>query len=83
MKSHSTTVGVFEAKNSLSELIERVGRGGEITITKHDTPVARLVPATDSLATARLKATKELRAMSRKYSLKGLSARDLIAEGRK
>jgi prevent-host-death family protein len=83
MKSHSTTVGVFEAKNSLSELIERVGRGGEVTITKHDTPVAKLVPAIDSLAAARLKATKELRVMSRKYRLKGLSARELIAEGRR
>jgi prevent-host-death family protein len=37
------TVGVYEAKAKLSELIERVGNGEEITITNHGQPVARLV----------------------------------------
>jgi prevent-host-death family protein len=40
-----STVGVAEAKNKLSELIDRVGRGEEITITRHDRAIARLVPA--------------------------------------
>ncbi len=38
------TVGLAEAKNKLSELIERVARGEEITITRHDQAIARLVP---------------------------------------
>lgn len=38
------TVGAFEAKTHLSALLERVERGESITITRHGTPVARLVP---------------------------------------
>jgi len=40
-----TWVGTFHAKTHLSQLLERVARGEEITITKHDRPIARLVPA--------------------------------------
>jgi antitoxin (DNA-binding transcriptional repressor) of toxin-antitoxin stability system len=38
-------VGTFHAKTHFSQLLERVAKGEEITITKHDLPVARLVPA--------------------------------------
>jgi prevent-host-death family protein len=38
------TVGAFEAKTKFSELLERVRAGAEITITKHERPVAKLVP---------------------------------------
>ena len=38
-------VGAFHAKTHFSQLLERVAQGEEITITKHDRPVARLVPA--------------------------------------
>ena len=37
------TVAVFEAKNRFSELLAAVAHGEEITITRHGTPVARLV----------------------------------------
>lgn len=37
-------IGAFKAKTHLSELLERVRRGERITITKHGTPVAVLVP---------------------------------------
>jgi antitoxin (DNA-binding transcriptional repressor) of toxin-antitoxin stability system len=37
------TVGIFEAKTKLSELIEAVKRGEEIRITQRGKPVARLV----------------------------------------
>lgn len=39
------SVGTFHAKTHFSQLLERVAKGEEITITKHDLPVARLVPA--------------------------------------
>jgi len=42
--SNMMSVGAFEAKTKFSELLERVSHGEEITITKHDKPVARLVP---------------------------------------
>ena len=40
----SITIGAFEAKTKFSELLEHVRKGAEITITKHEKPVARLVP---------------------------------------
>ena len=39
------TIGLAHAKNRLSELVERVAKGEEITITRHDQPIAQLVPA--------------------------------------
>jgi prevent-host-death family protein len=41
---NTVSIGTFEAKTKFSELLERVSQGEEITITKHDKPVARLVP---------------------------------------
>jgi len=38
------SIGAFDAKTRFSELLERVRQGEEITITKHEKPVARLVP---------------------------------------
>jgi len=38
------TVTAFEAKTRFGELLERVSRGEEVVITRHDKPVARLVP---------------------------------------
>jgi len=38
------TVTAFEAKTRFGELLKRVARGEEIVITRHETPVARLVP---------------------------------------
>ena len=39
------SVGAFEAKTKLSELLDRVERGEEIVITRRGKPAARLVPA--------------------------------------
>ncbi len=36
--------GLFEAKTHLSELIARAERGEEVIITRHNKPVAKLVP---------------------------------------
>jgi len=41
---NSMTVGAFEAKTNFSELLEQVSQGAEITITRHEKPVAKLVP---------------------------------------
>ncbi|MGH3824679.1 MAG: type II toxin-antitoxin system Phd/YefM family antitoxin [Pseudonocardiaceae bacterium] len=38
------SVGVHEAKTTLSQLLRRVAAGEEITITRGGDPVARLVP---------------------------------------
>ncbi len=47
------TVTAFEAKTRFGELLERVSRGEEIVITKHDKPVARIIPEGRPLARIR------------------------------
>lgn len=44
MSTPSVQVPLAEAKNRLSELIERVSRGEEFVITRHNAEIARLVP---------------------------------------
>jgi prevent-host-death family protein len=39
------TIGACEAKTRLSALLDRVEKGGSLTITRNGKPVARLVPA--------------------------------------
>jgi prevent-host-death family protein len=39
-----SNVTAFEAKTRFGELLERVSRGEEVVITRHDKVVARLVP---------------------------------------
>ncbi len=38
------TLGLFEAKTHLSELVARVESGDDVIITRHNRPVARIVP---------------------------------------
>ena len=83
MKSTDVALGAFEAKNKFSELLEQVGQGVEFTITKHARPVARLVPAVSLVKGRRKKAATELRALRDRYSLKGVSVRALIDDGRR
>jgi prevent-host-death family protein len=37
-------VTAFEAKTRFGELLDRVSKGEEVVITRHDKPIARLVP---------------------------------------
>jgi prevent-host-death family protein len=41
------TVGLFDAKTHLSELVARAERGEEVVITRHNKPVAKLVPISE------------------------------------
>lgn len=81
---HNNTVGAFEAKTHFSELLERVEEGQEITITRHGTPVARLVPLKKtSTAEERHAAIQAMRELAKGQTLGGLRIKDLINEGRR
>jgi prevent-host-death family protein len=64
------SVPLAEAKNKLSELIDRVSRGEEIVISRHHTDIARLIPIGRaprhdiSAAIAKLRATRKRRVAS-------------------
>ncbi len=77
------TVGAYEAKTHLPKLLERVIRGERITITKHGVPVAVLQPPLPSRKTEPKRIIAELRNFRKKQSLKGISIRDMIEEGRR
>jgi prevent-host-death family protein len=79
------TVGSFDAKTHLSQLLERVAQGEEFTITRHGKPVARLVPAIPARPRPDVRQViEELKAFSKGNTLGGeVTVRDLIEEGRR
>ena len=80
----SSTVGAYEAKTHLSELLEKVEAGEEITITKHGAPVARLVPVKKGASLEERRAAVErIQKLATDLSLGGLKIKDLITEGRR
>ena len=78
------TVGAYEAKTHLSELLERVEAGEEITITKHGAPVAKLVPIKKEVSIEeRTAAIQRIQKLSGGLSLGELKIKDLLREGRR
>ncbi len=80
-----TSIGIFEAKNRLSELIERASRGEEIVITRRGQSVARLLPPKDAGAEAKARGLAErIRRTRAAHALGGeVSLRELLEEGRR
>lgn len=86
--NETMTVGAFEAKTRFSELLEQVSQGAEITITKHERPVAKLVPIENSSRIELADLFRQIDEFRARHPLnpKGLeklSYRDLIDGGRK
>jgi len=82
------TVSAFDAKTRFGSLLDRVSKGEEIVITRHDKPVARLVPEgaqrVDDVRRA-VAGLRELQQRIRRRSRAKLSDRDVhaaIDEGR-
>ena len=80
----SNTIGAYEAKTHLSELLEKVEAGEEITITKHGAPVAKLVPVKKRASREeRIAAIERIEKLASGLSLRGLKVKDLLSEGRR
>lgn len=76
-------IGAFEAKNTLSALLDLVESGEEIIITRHGKPVARLVPPHKAFSREQARAAATaIRSMAGGAALGGLNIKDLINEGR-
>jgi prevent-host-death family protein len=77
------TVGLFEAKQKLSQLVERASKGEEIIITRRGKEQARLVP----MPAERRRTLKEIfdsiRSRPRIRLRRGVTIKDLIEEGRR
>jgi prevent-host-death family protein len=84
------TVTALEAKTRFGELLDRVARGEEIIITRHDKPVARIVPDGDNSRESVRRAIQSIRETRRRMAQrKGFKPitdkeiRDAINEGRR
>lgn len=71
------TIGAFEAKTRLSELLERASHGETIIITKHGHPVAKLVPSGPPDHERAARAVAGLRRL--RGALAGVTIDDLLA----
>ena len=77
------TIGTFEAKTHLTRLLDRVAAGEQITITRHGTPIARLVPVKPGNLQQIREAIAKLKDFSKGQTLGALKVKDLINEGRR
>lgn len=72
------SIGAFDAKTRLSELLDRASKGESFQITKHGRTVGKLVPP-DSARDQRVIAEAVARLKSFRGSFQGLSLEELIA----
>jgi prevent-host-death family protein len=78
-----TTVGAYEAKTHLPELLKRVESGEHITIARHGTPVAVLIPVGDYPRRDPAEAARALLEFAKTHSRGDMSVREMIDEGRR
>jgi prevent-host-death family protein len=79
------TVGAYEARTRLPELLARVVRGERILITRHGKPAAMLVPAPAERKQGVKQVIEEFKAYSKRQerTLDKLTIREMIEEGRR
>jgi len=76
------TIGLFEAKQKLSDLVARASEGEQIGITRRGKLAAMLVPARKDVSLKEAFADIERIRMRAKPLPKGVTIKDLIEEGR-
>ncbi len=78
------SIGAYEAKTHLAQLLDRVARGEEIRITRNGRPIARLVPEAATTTSDVQAAIDEIREFRKGRTLGGVATiRELIEEGRR
>ena len=79
-----TLIGAFEAKTHLSSLLDRVGKGETITITRHGVPAALLVPVAQAGRNLTHQEIIEgMRALRKRVKPGKMSVREMVMEGRR
>ena len=77
------TVGAFDAKTHLNELLQRASKGETIQITRRGIPVAKLSPPDSGPKEDGHILAASIRRLRRGATLGKLSIRELIDEGRR
>jgi len=85
-----STVTALEAKTRFGKLLDRVARGEEIVITRHDKPVARIVPEGRTSLESVRRAVENIRKLRKEIAsrpgfkpLTDKEIKDSINEGRR
>ena len=76
-------IGVLEATTHLPQLLKRVRAGERFVITRHDRPIAELIPYRGADTSEVRTAIEDLKELRKSHSLGGLSVRELVEEGRR
>lgn len=66
----AASVTALEAKTRFGQLLDRVSRGEEVIVTRHDKPVARIVPAGRPAREDVRRAVKGLRKLRRAIAMR-------------
>jgi len=83
MEPAQTAVGASDAKTHFSKLLARVAAGESFVITRHGTPIARLVPVTTAPAEhAPAELIRQAAALRREVAASPEEIGSWIAEGR-
>ena len=84
------TVSAFEAKTHMGKLLDRVANGEEIIITRHEKPIARIVPEGRASAESLRETVMGLRALRAKIASRkggrrstGREIKSAVNEGRR
>ena len=77
------TIDAFEAKARLPQLLRRVKDGERFIITRHNQPVAEMVPFRQRDSAKVQSAINDLKEFQKTHSLGGLSVRKIIEDERR
>lgn len=77
------SVGAYQAKTHLSELLDEVSRGARISITRKGVPVAMMVPPSPPGKKDVVEAIRKLKEFRKGITLGGISVRELVDAGRR
>lgn len=81
-----TTIGFYEARTHLSQLLDEVARGKKVLITRRGKPAALLSPPPKEVGTNVREVIRQMKEFRRQQGPTlgpGLTIRDLIEEGRR
>jgi prevent-host-death family protein len=77
------SVGTYELKTHLSEVLDAVEHGQTVTVTRHGKPIARIVPSDAAEREGVREAIQSLLSFPRTRLPKRLTIRSLIEQGRR
>ncbi len=77
-----TTVGTYEAKTKFTSLLKRAEKGETIIIARHGVPVAKLLAAGTPPKRPVREVIAQMKEFARGRSLRGLSIKKMIEDGR-